>query len=212
MQADALKAVAVIASAYPHARFSEATVELWARMLGDIEGHSLALAVERLVATSKFCPSIAEVREAALGNEVAIGEMTAGEAWAVVLDTISGTGYARAPTFADPVVWRAVQCTSNWYDLCTSDVSDMPAHRARFQQAYESLATKVRQGLMLPESLRAAIEASRRESERGTLDNGDTRAQQISAQRAAALKLLGGFGGGAQQPPARVSDAAPSAR
>jgi loader and inhibitor of G40P protein len=193
MQVDALKAVAVLAAAYPHARFSEATVDLWARMLGDIDPHSLALAVERLISTSKFCPSIAEVREAALGNAVAIGEASAGEAWAIVLDTISGTGWARAPTFKDPVVWRAVQCTSNWYDLCTSDVSDMPAHRARFQQAYEALQRKVRDGLLLPESLRAAIESSRRESERGTLGNDDPHAQ-ISAQRAAALKMLGGFG------------------
>lgn len=170
-KAEAGMAVAMLASAYPAAKFDDAArAELWIRMLEDLQPESLGAAVQKLIFTRTFCPSIAEIREAVVGVSTTVDQTTPAEAWKCVLDEIARVGWCGAPKFGDPLITRAAQCTANWHDLCTTNVDEMPAHRARFIQAYEGLRCKIREGLMLPEGLRAQIAACQREQLRGALD------------------------------------------
>ena len=202
--------VAAVASAWPAANFSEGTVALWMESLSDLPVERVGIAVRKLIATSRFCPSIAEVRFACLEQTPTIGEHSASEAWGIVLDAVARYGWARSPVFADPVVERALQCTIGWYDLCTSDVADGASHRARFVTAYESLQRRVREDLLLPHKLREQIAAARKDFVAGTLDGEDGR-PSISEQRRRALDLIKGLGDGPPRNPAGPPPAQPGA-
>ncbi len=138
------KLVAMIFAAFPGTRSSPATAEIYERMLLDQDSAIAAAAVERLLATSKFMPTIAEVREACL--VVGIGDTKqGGEAWGDVLRLIGRYGAYRAPgsdfEIADPIALRCVQALG-WQQLCASD--EPTADRARFIDLYDRLATSER--------------------------------------------------------------------
>jgi len=196
-----LTVIATVATAYPHANFTADTAAVWRELLADIDVPTLKMAVTKLLATHKFCPSIAEVRAAALSTKRTIGEESPEAAWGVVLDAIRRFGWARQPSFTDPVIERALQCTIGWYDLCTSELSDGPSHRARFIAAYESLQAKVREGLLLPQSLRDQLEASRKDHVAGVLEDQYPGRESVSDQARHARALVSGLGDGPRQAP-----------
>src|SRR5258708_195606 len=59
----ALKALAILSAAYPNFNFPEASVNLYILDLEDIPDTVLGLACQRHRATSKWFPSISELRE-----------------------------------------------------------------------------------------------------------------------------------------------------
>lgn len=160
MKADAIRAIAVIAAHFPNAKFPEVTVDAWANSLANVEPAILMAAVTELCETSTFPPSLAEIRSAALAQALP-NEPTAEGAWGDVLDAISSFGGYRLPEFNDPDIMPAIRCISGWSDLCASNVSDMPSHRARFIEAYRGIASRRRnkqltspiKNTQIPESL-----------------------------------------------------------
>ncbi len=134
------KIVSVLLGAFANARITQDTVAIYERMIRDQDYAVANAAVERLLATSKFMPSIAEIREACL--DLNLGERKAGgEAWGEVLRAVSRFGGYRVPgtdfVFSDAVVGRCVDALG-WKNLCTSEnqISD----RARFVELYDKLA------------------------------------------------------------------------
>ena len=130
------------------------TMATYRRMLSDLDYAVANAAVERLMATCKFMPSVAEIRDTALS--LATGEQVAGgEAWGALLKAISEQGAYRVPgtdfVFRDPVTAKAVSCLG-WQNLCLSDCQ--PAERARFIELYDKLAVTERR-LQLSEGLPA---------------------------------------------------------
>ena len=64
-QPEAQEQVAVLVAAFSRETISDATVALYVTKLSDIDGPLLAAAVNRLVDSSRFFPTIAELREMA---------------------------------------------------------------------------------------------------------------------------------------------------
>lgn len=188
-----LAVIAVLAAAYQRSDFNEQATAVWVEALDDLDPGALQIAVKKLIATAKFCPSIAEIRQAALHAVSSIGERSADEAWGDVLNAISTYGWAKPPQFDDPLVERALQCTIGWYDLCTSNIEDGPSHRARFIAAYESLHRRAVEGRLLPDSLRQEIANCRKDFIAGTL-GGSSPQDYISDQAQRARALLNGVG------------------
>jgi hypothetical protein len=136
----------VLLAAYPSAsarldaQAIRDTGSVYRRMLADLEYPEANAAIERLIATSKWLPTVAEIREAAV--TVATGEVrSGGEAWGDVLQAVRRFGYQRRPEFDDPVV---AQCVSmlGWGEICMSE--NQTADRARFIDLYDQLAGKHR--------------------------------------------------------------------
>ena len=132
-QTECQKLVAVLLGAYPQARIAAATPGVYERMLVDLDVKAANAAVERLLATAKFMPTIAEIREAALA--VTVGEIKrGGEAWGEVQRLLARYGAKRydlgwnAP-IADPVAAQVVAALG-WVALCDSE--NQTADRARF--------------------------------------------------------------------------------
>ena len=164
-QAEAAKLVAVLMASFPSNRATSTTSQVYERMLADLDYPAANAAVERLLATAKWMPTIAEIRETTL--TLAVGEQKpGGEAWGTVLKAIAAEGYTRTPgrdfVFTDPTTARCVDLMQ-WSKLCSSE--NEVADRARFVDLYDKLAVQDRRKA-LSESLPAmqryrAIEAQR---------------------------------------------------
>lgn len=119
---------------------SRATQKVYRDLLVDLDVTAARAAVERLAATSKWLPRVAEIREAALA--ATLGPVRTGaEAWGDVQRAFQRASADWTPTFADPVVGRVVRALG-WRDLCLSE--NTVADRARFIEAYEQIAASER--------------------------------------------------------------------
>ncbi|HEU4727652.1 MAG TPA: replicative helicase loader/inhibitor [Kofleriaceae bacterium] len=168
------KLVAVLIAAFPASKFTPETVGVYERMLADLDYAAAQAAVERLIATARFLPTVAEIRDAALTMHA--GETRpGGDAWGDVLRAIGRYGYARTPgmdfQFADPVIAECVRAM-NWRELCVSE--NQQADRARFIELYDKLAAQGRrkqlsESLPAAQRLRSLQAAERQDQERKQL-------------------------------------------
>jgi hypothetical protein len=168
------KLVAVLVASYPASKITDESVGVYERMLADLDYPAANAAVERLLATSKWLPTVAEIRESTLA--LTVGEIRAGgEAWGDVLRAMRRYGYVRTPgkefdfDFDDPAVAETVK-SMNWTELCSS--GNVVADRARFIELYDQLAARSRrlqlsEGLPAMQRFRAIQAAQRKELEPG---------------------------------------------
>lgn len=135
------------------------TVDLWAAMFIDEDFETVKTALYKHVATSKFPPTIAELRTAF--SEVTQRSLpTAGEAWSEVLSAIHNYGYCRAEEALNSmseITQRAVK-SMGWSNLCASE-EQMP-DRAHFIKIYESLEKRDVQQRKIPKTLQNEINLS----------------------------------------------------
>ena len=120
---------------------SERAMELYAERLADIPAARLRAAAEQCMATCKWLPTIAELREAA--GQVAAGREPV--ALDVYGDTIAELSLARAESRVprlDPIAAEVVRAMGGQVTLLASD--NGPADRARFIEAYEAKVAQER--------------------------------------------------------------------
>lgn len=122
---------------------------LWCELLRDMDSGLLRAAALQHVATSKWFPTVAELREAAADIASPNHRMTAMEAWGEVARQIRSIGSYGRPTFTNPLIRRLVD-DMGWLNLC---VSEMPgADRARFIEGYKALVLRdKRETMELPQ-------------------------------------------------------------
>jgi hypothetical protein len=112
----------------------------------------LEAAALQCLASCRFFPTIAELREAVFAMLPQANALTAGEAWAEVMREIRRTGadqHHGPPQFSSPVVAETV-ASLGWRNLCLSE--NEVADRAHFMRVYDSLANRVQSQIrMLPQ-------------------------------------------------------------
>ena len=133
------------------------TVAVYERMLEDLDVEVARKAVQRLITTSRFLPTIAEIRETAF--EIVNGPARTGEeAFAIVLRAIREVGQYQAPVFDDELIVEALGVWGGWEGACNSPEND-PGGRARFVELYDALAAARRldaiSGVPLPRTPQA---------------------------------------------------------
>lgn len=140
-KADAAELVALLSMAFPRPPMQEGTMQVYESMMLDLPRETAQAAVQRLITSSRFLPTIAEIRAAAV--EVVRGPKRAGaEAWGDVTMAIRRVGrYRPPPDFDDPLV---SECVTNmgWLSLC--DSTNETADRARFIELYDQIAARDR--------------------------------------------------------------------
>ena len=112
---------------------------LWCELLRDIDGELLRAAALQHVATSKWFPTVAELREAAANIVNPDHHMTAMEAWGEVVAQIRSVGSYGRPQFSNPLIHKMVS-DMGWNNLCTSEMPG--ADRARFIDGYKALVVR----------------------------------------------------------------------
>lgn len=137
----AAELVAILSAAFPNEKWTEQTCEVYEQMLLDLDVQLAMRAVQVLVCTSRFVPTIAEIRAAAA--DVAVGERRTGvDAWGDVVAAIRRVGSYGVPEFSDPLTARAVRALG-WRNLCLGDSSEA-SDRARFCEVYEGFSQSER--------------------------------------------------------------------
>lgn len=135
---------------------NQAAMRLWYECLQDIPYTVANAVLQKWVATNKWSPSIAEIRE--LAACVTVGEPVSwGEAWEQVRTAIRRYGWYsqdEAMKSLTGITKQAVEYMG-FRSLCMSEneVSD----RARFQQIYESLQKREQEDAQLPPALRESL-------------------------------------------------------
>jgi hypothetical protein len=154
---------AAIRTFYPKENIlpNEQAMELWYRELSDIPYSVIEAALRKWVATNKWSPSIAEIRELIINIQYG-DQLTWGEAWERALNAVRKYGSynkKEALDSLDPLTRRCVE-SIGYMDLCMSE--NIMVERAHFQKIFEIYSKRQQTDRTLPASLVNAIEQTRK--------------------------------------------------
>lgn len=127
----------------------ELTVNLWTKMLSDVKAEDVTLAVNKIIATSEWPPTIAEVRKAIFETQNGTIKES-GEAWGEVTAAIRRFGHTREKEALESMseYTRIVVKYINWQTICQSE--DLMADRAHFLKIYEAVKKKKTEENQMP--------------------------------------------------------------
>lgn len=128
---------------------NDKAMELWFRQLQDLDYKTAEIALNKWVATNKWSPSIAEIREKAA--EITQGEAPDwGEAWEKVLTAISRFGSyepGKAMESLDDLTREAVK-RIGFINICMSE--NISVERASFRMIYKNMVERRKQDAQIP--------------------------------------------------------------
>ena len=169
---DAIKLVGLVVTAYPNSdKFSDSraidnTVTLWAEFFIDDDVAIVAMALKKHIATSKWPPSIAEIKDIML-DICAPDIIPPDEAWAIVALQLDNTseyeGLLEPEKIFPAAIAAAIEAigyrTLRDLRLRRYDHSNKKTglDRVAFLQAYEPEYERVRKNAVLPASLQLMI-------------------------------------------------------
>lgn len=136
---------------------NQQAMELWYGELCDIPYNVAEAALRKWVATNKWSPSIAEIRE--MTTTVKQGEIPDwGEGWEQVLMAIRRYGSYREAEAMDSFDDITKQCVTRlgFKNICMSE--NISNNRANFRMIYEQLAERKKKQEQIPEKLAKMIQ------------------------------------------------------
>lgn len=150
---------AALQTYYPKEKLlpNKQAMELWYRALRDIPFNVLELALNKWIATEKWSPSIAEIREKSA--EIMIGARGDwGEGWKQVLDAVRYYGQYRPLAALESMDEVTRECVERlgFLEICRTE--NMAVERANFRQLYEQTAAKRLKEAQTPKELTDLIE------------------------------------------------------
>lgn len=139
-RSEVAKLVGMLVAAYPHRETVGQTTRVYEENLIDLDAEPAGRAVQRLIRSSTFLPTIAEIRAAA--TEVSHGpRKTGAEAWQVVQRAIDKIGGYGKPRFQDPIIQGIIE-RWGWPRMCWEGHPE--SDRARFIEMYDAEARRDR--------------------------------------------------------------------
>ena len=125
---------------------------MWYALIGDLPYDVCAVAIKKFMLTSKFPPTVAEIRELASG--IVNGEpMTWGESWERALNAVRKYGsYNKMAALdsLDPLTRKCVE-SIGYMELCMSE--NIMVERAHFQKVFEVFAKRAETEKKMPTAL-----------------------------------------------------------
>ena len=156
-QSEFAKIASAINTYYPREKPfpNKEAAQLWYEEFKDLSYEDVALALRRHVNVSKWCPTIAELKEAIVSNVA--GERDWGESWNECLNAISRYGQYREAEALDSMtpITRLVVKRIGYKELCRSE--DITLDRANYRKIYEQVSGNEYERAALPVSLQKQI-------------------------------------------------------
>ncbi|MEY8321883.1 replicative helicase loader/inhibitor [Lachnospiraceae bacterium 46-61] len=136
---------------------AEGKINLWITMFADTDKEMMNLAIRKIIATSKYFPTVAEVREV-LAEINSIRVIDSGEAWGEVISAIRNYGWSREGEALENMSenTRNVVKRMGWMNLCKSE--NIVTDRAHFLKIYESEEKRQKEKNALPFDVLQSIE------------------------------------------------------
>lgn len=125
-------------TAYPSCRLGASGLMLYARALQDIPLDEIDAAMLRLMRTSRFFPTVAEILESVKSTRDVISQKdtaSAGAAWQEAMNLVKRIGPYGPWTYSSPAVERAVKQFGKM-ELCELETDAMNTARAQFMKIY----------------------------------------------------------------------------
>ena len=148
-----------------------AAIQLWYEEFKDSAYEDVVLALRRHVNTSRWCPTIAELKQALVENTA--GAKDWGEHWKEAVNAIHRYGRYREEEALDSMdpMTREVVKRLGYKDLCRSE--NQMADRANFRKVFEQVADNEYNKAALPQDLRERIALIGSEEVKKLEDNYD---------------------------------------
>lgn len=134
-------------------------IEMWYKLLADLDAQLVSAAVQQHICTSRFPPTVADIREAC-SKVTTVDRKDWLEGWREVTKCIGLYGYYRpqealkALRSFDVTTGRVAEMLG-WQNLCMSE--NQIADRANFRQAYETIQAREIESAKLPPSVNNLI-------------------------------------------------------
>lgn len=147
---------------------NQQAMELWFGQLQDIPYEVAEIGLNKWVATNKWSPSIADIRE--MATSVTVGEIPDwGEGWERVLKAVRLYGSYDIPKAMASLDDISRQCVERigFRNICMSE--NIATERANFRMIYEQLAERKKHEAQLPTKLLQLI----KEKQIGMIEKGD---------------------------------------
>ncbi len=151
------KALVPILVTWPEEGMPPERLAAYVLVLEDLEEDLLQAAVKVCLASCRFFPKPADIRNAAFELR------TRGEnlpdpmgAWGEVLSEISRVGSYGSPIFSSELITKAVRYVGGWQRLCLSE--NMASDRARFVEAYSGLLNRHEKDVQMLPAVREQVE------------------------------------------------------
>lgn len=166
-KADTARLVAIVVTAYPNFdKFRDdqavaATVNLWASIFANDDSGIVALALNKHIATSKWPPSVAEIRELMLEMQRP-DLITPDKAWLAVSDLLHTEGefnYGDLWEQLPPLIARAVE-SIGWRNLWRMYCEKAGTDRLAFIQQYGPMYEREKQRAMTPAQFASKIDSA----------------------------------------------------
>lgn len=125
-------------SCYPNTEITAGTAAMYMRLLSDIPADELQTIVDQAVATCKFLPTIAELRDMRHSLNT-LDRLTWTDGWNLVQREIRRIGSYGKPAFDDSITARVV-ASMGWRYLCMSEQPQID--RAQFRDMYNALLSR----------------------------------------------------------------------
>lgn len=166
---DVVKIFAILSAAYPKFEslnilkspdLAETTIELWHKMLGDMDYRVIEAAIQKHILESPFPPSIADVRKSAIEVMTPLNEqLDAATAWGEVEKAVRNFGYYREQEALGSMSPRTARVVKymNWQEICTSD--KLGVIRGQFINMYGQIEQRENKQNLLPGRLKGEIES-----------------------------------------------------
>lgn len=132
------------------------TLILWEKMLADIPYEVAEKALMKVLATSKFFPTVADIREAA--TTITAPQLpTAAEAWGEVIKAVRryGTYQENEAMESLPLPVAQVVRWIGWREICLSEEPEVV--RAQFMRMYDTQVKRERENAQMPADVRQLI-------------------------------------------------------
>lgn len=168
------------AVAFTDRKLAKEGIGMYCEMLKDIPVDVLKNATGDLIASKKFFPTVAEIREKCKGfvREIA-GVKSPAEAWEEMAHLMRAVGSYEKPEWSTTLIERTMYACGGWYHCCVE--ADMEILRAQFMRIYESLAEREDELLLrLPETDQYIREEKRKLEQ----SRADKRRRLLEDQRA----------------------------
>lgn len=161
---ETISVLTIIKSAYPKfyqgmsKNDAEAVINLWSVMFADADISDVKLALYKIISTSQFPPSVAELRQAVVTTQEG-AVLDTGEAWSQITRAIRNYGYMREAEALEslpPIVRQSVNRMGGWKELCTSE--NVMADRAHFIKIYSQIEKRENEQRLIPLPIREKIQ------------------------------------------------------
>lgn len=158
---------------------TDESMELWFDMLNDLDYRSAYAALKKHVASSRFPPTIADIRDGAAVFTIP-NELNEMEAWSLVSKAIRNSGYNSTEEFAKlpPLAQKAVGLPSQLRTWALDENYNEEVVSSNFIKCYRNELTRQRELQKMPQNVRNLIEKS----------NSDSYSAQIAEKRQQAIE------------------------